>query len=188
MKRTGLVILIAILALIVLGAGWFIRTSNSFIAAEENVNRNWAEVQNQLQRRYDLVPNLVETVKGYAAHEEEVFTAIANARARLAGAQGPAEIQAAVNQFESALSRLLVVVENYPQLKADKSFNDLMYELSGTENRIAVARGRYNEAVQAYNVKIRMFPASIVASMRGLQPKQMFEAAPAALEAPRVQF
>lgn len=188
MKRTGLVFLIAILALIVLGAGWFIRTSNSFIAAEENVNRNWAEVQNQLQRRYDLVPNLVETVKGYAAHEEEVFTAIANARARLAGAQGPAETQAAVNQFESALSRLLVVVENYPQLKADKSFNDLMYELSGTENRIAVARGRYNEAVQAYNVKIRMFPASIVASMRGLQPKQMFEAAPAALEAPRVQF
>jgi LemA protein len=188
LKRIGLVVLFAILALLVIGGGWFIRTSNSFVAAEEGVNVQWAEVQNQLQRRYDLIPNLVETVKGYAAHEEEVFTAIADARAKLGGASTPAETQQAVNQMESALSRLLVVVENYPELKADKSFNDLMYELSGTENRIAVARARYNESVQSFNVKIRMFPASIVAGIKGLQAKTMFEATPAALEAPKVQF
>ncbi len=188
MKRLGLVVLVAIVALVVMGGGWFVRTSNSFVTAEENVNVQWAEIQNQLQRRYDLVPNLVETVKGYAAHEEGVFTAIADARAKLGGASTPAQTQEAVNQMEGALSRLLVVIENYPQLKADKSFNDLMYELSGTENRIAVARGRYNESVQAFNVKIRMFPASIVAGIKGLTAKTMFEAAPSALTAPKVQF
>lgn len=188
MKKTGLVVVLVILALVFVGGSWFVKTGNSFVRGEESVNVQWAEVQNQLQRRYDLIPNMVETVKGYAAHEEGVFTAIAEARAKLGGARTVDETQEAVNQMEGALSRLLLVIENYPQLKADESFNNLMYELSGTENRIAVARQRYNDAVQSYNVMIKLFPNSIVANIKGAQPKQMFEANPAALEAPKVKF
>lgn len=188
MKRTGLVVVIVLLALVVLFASGFVRISNSIVRAEEDVNVQWSEVQNQLQRRYDLIPNLVETVKGYAAHEEEVFTAIAEARAKLGGARTVDEMAQAVNQLEGALSRLLVVIENYPELKADAHFSELMYELSGTENRIAVARMRYNESVQSYNVYIRIFPNSIIAGMKGVSPKQMFEAAEGAEKAPEVKF
>ena len=126
MKRTGLVVVIVLLALVVLFASGFVRISNSIVRAEEDVNVQWSGVQNQLQRRYDLIPNLVETVKGYAAHEEEVFTAIAEARAKLGGARTVDETAQAVNQLEGALSRLLVVIENYPELKADTHFSELM--------------------------------------------------------------
>jgi LemA protein len=188
LKKSGLAVLVLVLAIVaVLGIG-FVSVSNSIIRSEEEVNVSWAEVQNQYQRRYDLIPNLVETVKGYAAHEEEVFTAIADARAKLGGAQTVPETAEAVNAVEGALSRLLLVVENYPELKADASFRDLTYELSGTENRIAVARQRYNTSVQSYNVKIRTFPNSIVAGMRGVVPKDMFEAQTGASVAPEVKF
>lgn len=188
MKRPLVVIAIAIAVLAAIAGVAFISISNSIVASEEAVNASWSEVENQLQRRFDLIPNLVETVKGYAAHEKEVFAAIAEARSKLAGAQTvPQKIEAS-NALEGALSRLLMVVENYPQLKADASFRELMYELSGTENRIAVARQRYNETVRAFNVKIRIFPNSIVAGMRGITPRELFEAQSGAESAPKVRF
>ena len=134
---------------------------NKFVSQEEAIKAQWAQVQNQLQRRNDLIPNLVETVKGYASHEEAVYKDIADARARLLAAKSPEESIQAANQTTSALGRLLAVVENYPQLKANEQFNRLMDELSGTENRIAVERMRYNEAIQVYNTSRRQFPANI---------------------------
>ena len=131
---------------------------NRFVSQEEAIKAQWAQVQNQLQRRNDLIPNLVETVKGYAAHEEGVYKDIADARSRLLAARSPEETIQAANQQTGALGRLLAVVENYPQLRANEQFNRLMDELSGTENRIAVERMRYNEAVQAYNTSRRQFP------------------------------
>ncbi len=168
--------IIGIVAVLLIGVYGFVSISNNMITFEENVNVAWSEVENQQQRRYDLIPNLVETVKGYASHEEEIFTSIAEARSQLAGARTVSDKVEASNELEGALSRLLLVVENYPNLKADQSFRDLSYELSGTENRIAVARQRYNDAVRTFNVKIRTFPNSIVASMKGLEPMTMFEA------------
>ena len=131
---------------------------NRFVSQEEAVKAQWAQVQNQLQRRNDLIPNLVETVKGYASHEKEVFQQIAESRAKLAGAQTPADAMAAANQQSAALARLLVIVEQYPNLKANEQFNRLSDELAGTENRIAVERMRYNERVQEYNTSRRQFP------------------------------
>ncbi|MDI3280770.1 MAG: LemA family protein, partial [Bacillota bacterium] len=143
---------------------------------------------NQLQRRYDLIPNLVETVKGYTRHEEAVFKELADARSRYAGAATPQEKMAAAGQLESALGRLLVVVENYPNLKADQRFAQLQDELAGTENRIAVERMRYNQAVRRYNATIRRLPYNILASLFNFQPREYFEAAGGAQEAPKVQF
>jgi LemA protein len=161
---------------------------NRFVAQEEAVKAQWAQVQNQLQRRNDVIPNLVETVKGYAAHEKEVFQAVADSRARLAGAGTPADAIAAANQQSSALARLLAIVENYPQLKANESFNRLMDELAGTENRIAVERMRYNERVQEYNTSRRQFPGVITARIFRFQDYPLFDAPPAAREVPRVSF
>ena len=161
---------------------------NKFSTQEEAINAQWAEVQNQLQRRTDLIPNLVNTVKGYAAHEAGVFQAVADARSRLLAAKSPEETIQAANQQSSALGRLLAVAENYPQLKADAQFTRLMDELSGTENRLSVARMRYNEAVQAYNTQIRRFPTSLVASFRGFKERPYFEAAPGSEAAPKVKF
>lgn len=155
---------------------------------DESVTGQWAQVENQLQRRYELIPNLVETAKGYAAHEEEVFTAIADARSRLAGAATPDEQVAAANQMESALARLLVVVENYPDLKADRQFIQLMDELAGTENRIAVERQRFNEMVRDYNIVIRRMPTAFIARLMGFSAKEYFEATPGAETAPQVEF
>jgi LemA protein len=155
---------------------------------EEKIDSSWAEIDNQLKRRSDLIPNLVETVKGYASHEEEVFTQIADARAKLAGAGGVEETAESYNQLQSALSRLLVVVERYPNLKANENFKRLMDELAGTENRIAVARKRYNDAVRQFNTKIRQYPAVIVANSLGLEKQPYFEISEEAREVPEVEF
>jgi LemA protein len=161
---------------------------NRFVAQEEAVKAQWAQVQNQLQRRNDLIPNLVETVKGYAGHEASVFKDIAEARSRLLAARSPDETIQAANQQSSALGRLLAVVENYPQLKANEQFNRLTDELSGTENRIAVERMRYNETVQAYNTSRRQFPGNLTAGMFGFKEYPLFEAPPEAKQVPKVNF
>ena len=161
---------------------------NKFSTQEETINAQWAEVQNQLQRRNDLIPNLVETVKGYAAHESGVFKEVADARSRLLAAKSPEETIQAANQQTSALGRLLAVVENYPQLKADAQFIRLQDELAGTENRLSVARMRYNEAVQAYNTQRRKFPSNVTAKMFGFKEHPYWEVPPEARQAPKVTF
>src|SRR6187402_2773258 len=161
---------------------------NRFVSQEEAVKAQWAQVQNQLQRRNDLIPNLVETVKGYASHEKEVFQQIAESRAKLSGAQTPADAIAAANQQSVALARLLVIVEAYPNLKANEQFNRLSDELAGTENRIAVERMRYNERVQEYNTGRRQFPGVITAKIFSFPDYPLFEAPPSAREVPKVSF
>ncbi|MDD3695240.1 MAG: LemA family protein [Lentisphaeria bacterium] len=191
MKKTIIIIVLALLALFLLAASWVISSRNSLINQDEAVNLQWSEIDTQLQRRSDLIPNLVNTVKGYAAHESEIFTAVADARSKLIGASTPAEKAGAETAVSSALSRLLAIAENYPQLKADSSFVRLQDELAGTENRIAVARGRYNGAVKNFNAAIRMFPGSLFAPGLGFSPAEYYEppAGRAALEqAPEVSF
>jgi len=161
---------------------------NRFVSQEEAIKAQWAQVQNQLQRRNDLIPNLVETTKGYAQHEESVYKDIADARSRLLAAKSPEETIQAANQQTTALGRLLAVVENYPQLKANEQFNRLMDELSGTENRIAVERMRYNEKVQEYNTSRRQFPANVTARLFGFKDYPFFEAPPEARQVPKVNF
>jgi LemA protein len=191
MKR-GTLILWIIIAILVIGAfslyGFFKTTYNSMVANQEMVNAAWAQVENQLQRRYDLIPNLVETVRGYAEHEREVFIQVTEARARVGGATTREEQISANQELSSALARLLVVVENYPQLKADQNFIRLQDELAGTENRIAVERRRYNEAVMAYNILIRTFPKNLIANLFGFKKAEFFEAPGEAKTAPKVQF
>jgi LemA protein len=161
---------------------------NRFVGQEEAIKTQWAQVENQLQRRNDLIPNLVETVKGVAQQEKDVFGQIAESRSKLAGARTPEETMDAANQQTSALSRLLVVVENYPQLRSNESFNRLMDELSGTENRLAVERMRYNERVQEYNTARRQFPANVTAGMFGFKEYPLFKAPPEATRVPSVTF
>lgn len=161
---------------------------NTLVTLDEQVNGAWAQVENQLQRRFDLIPNLVETVKGYAAHESEVLGALADARARYSGAASVQEKAAASTQLEGALSRLLVIVENYPQLKADSQFSRLQDELAGTENRIAVERMRYNQQVQAFNARIRRLPHAIYASIFGFSAREYFQPSEGAVNAPKVEF
>ena len=174
---------LALLALPLAGCGY-----NTFVAQEENVKAQWAQVQNQLQRRNDLIPNLVETTKGFAQHEESVYKDIADARSQLLSAKSPDETIAAANRQTSALGRLLAVVENYPQLKANEQFNRLMDELAGTENRLATARMRYNERIQEYNTSRRKFPGNVTAKMFGFKEYPYFEAPPSAQAAPKVDF
>jgi len=161
---------------------------NTFVSQEENVKAQWAQVQNQLQRRNDLIPNLVETTKGFAQHEESVYKDIADARSQLLNAKSPDETIAAANRQTSALGRLLAVVENYPQLKANEQFNRLMDELAGTENRLAVARQRYNEAVQQYNTARRQFPGNLTAKVFNFKDYPCFEAPAEAKQVPKVNF
>jgi LemA protein len=161
---------------------------NRLVTANESIDGAWAQVQTVLQRRSDLIPNLVETVKGYAAHEREVFENVAAARGRLAGAVTPAEASAANAQLTSALGRLLAIAESYPELKASENFRQLQDELAGTENRIAVERRRYNEAVRAYNVSVKRFPDNLVAGVFGFGPREYFEAEEGAEKAPEVKF
>ena len=161
---------------------------NTFVSQEESIKAQWAQVENQLQRRNDLIPNLVETTKGVAQQERDVFGQIAESRAKLAGARTPQETIQAANEQSSALARLLVVMENYPQLRSNETFNRLMDELAGTENRIAVERMRYNERVQEYNTNRRRFPSNVTASIFGFAEYPLFNAPPEAERVPKVDF
>jgi LemA protein len=183
-RRTTIrLVVLALAALPLAGCSY-----NKFVGQEEAVKAQWAQVENQLQRRNDLIPNLVETVKGYAAHEEGVYREIAEARSRLLSAKSPEETIAAANQQTSALGRLLAIAENYPQLKANEQFNRLMDELSGTENRIAVERMRYNQRIQEYNTARRQFPGNLTAKMFGFKEYPFFQAPAEARQVPKVNF
>jgi LemA protein len=187
--KKGLLGTLAVVALVVVVIGGSLAgTYNDLVGRDQDVKGKWAQVDNQLKRRADLIPNLVETVKGFASQEKSIMTAIADARAKLAGATGPAEAAAADAQLSGALSRLLVVVENYPNLKSDANFRALMYELSGTENRIAVARKDYNESVQSFNTKVRSFPTNLIAGMFGFGPAEFFAVGEADKQVPNVDF
>lgn len=161
---------------------------NEMVDQREGIDAAWAQVENQLQRRNDLIPNLVETTKGYASHEREIFTAVAEARSKLIGAQTREGKIEAANEVSSALSRLLAISERYPDLKADGQFARLSDELAGTENRIATERRRYNEAVRTYNTTVKQLPRSLYAGMLGFEPETYFEAPEAAQQVPQVQF
>lgn len=186
--KTLLIIVGIIILIIVIPYSYIKGTYNSLVAMDESVKGAWAQVENQLQRRYDLIPNYVETVKGYAAHEKEVFVKVTEARSKVAGAGSIDEKIQANNQLSSALSRLLVVVERYPELKANTNFIRLQDELAGTENRIAVERRRFNETVKVYNIKIRSFPTNIIAGMFGFEKATFFKVPKERQEAPKVKF
>jgi LemA protein len=191
--KKGTIVLLAILAgLLVVGLGiyGFVQgTYNDLVRKDEAVKAAWAQVETVLQRRLDLIPNLVETVRGYQIHEEEVLIRVTEARSRVAQSGGGIADQAkANNDLSSALSRLLVVVENYPQLKANENFARLQDELAGTENRISTERGRYNQAVRDYNVRVRGFPANLIAGIFHFERAEPFDAAPEAGTAPKVDF
>jgi LemA protein len=177
-----------ILLLVISLYGFFKGTYNRFVSMDEAVKSSWAQVENQLQRRYDLIPNLVETVKGYAKQEKDVLVEVTNARAKVGGAANVPDKITANNELSGALSRLMVVVERYPDLKSNQNFIRLQDELAGTENRIAVERMRYNDAVKAYNVAIRSFPANLLAGMFGFAKATFFEAPAAAKATPQVKF
>lgn len=187
MKKILGPIAIIVVILVILGV-MLVPSYNKFVNLEEEVDKSYAQVENQLQRRLDLIPNLVNTVKGYASHEKEVIAEISDARAKLAGASGPEEQAAADTELSNALGRLLVVVENYPDLKANQNFTQLMDELAGTENRIGVARMDYNNVVSDYNRQTKRFPGKLVASIFGFDEKEYFKADAAANEAPKVDF
>ena len=184
-KKIVLAIIVVLLFILVSNV---IGTYNSLVTKNENIDGKWSQVENNLQRRADLIPNLVETVKGYAAHEEEIFTAIAEARSKLIGATGVEETADANNQLSSALSRLLAISEAYPTLKADQNFRALQDELAGTENRIAVARRDCNNAVQEYNTKIQRFPTNIIAGIFGYEKREYFQADEGSKQVPEVKF
>jgi len=179
----GVIILVLIIAVFSIVGKY-----NSLVTTNENIDGKWSQVENNLQRRADLIPNLVETVKGYASHEKEIFTAISDARARLIGASGVDETAKANGELSGALNRLLAISEAYPALKADQNFKALQDELAGTENRIAVSRKDYNDAVQAYNTNVKRFPTNIVANIFGYQARQYFQAEEGAKELPKVKF
>ena len=187
-KKALLITLIVIVVLAGMIYSFFKGNYNKFVTLDEGVKSAWAQVENQLQRRYDLIPNLVETVKGYAKQEKDVLVEVTNARARATGATNVPDKINANNELTGALSRLLVVIEKYPDLKSNQNFLRLQDELAGTENRIAVERMRYNEVVQAYNVAIRSFPANMLAGMFGFAKAAFFEAPAAAKAAPQVKF
>ena len=199
--RGLLIALVVLVVLVVLGiviVGWGISINNQLVRLEQEVNSAWAQIQNVYQRRADLIPNLVETVKGFAAQERTVLEEVTRARASASGVQLTPQalndpkalerFQAVQNQLSGALSRLLVTVERYPELKSNQNFLALQTQLEGTENRIAVERRRFNEAVRDYNTRLRLFPGSLIAGMMGFQPKAFFEAAPGAAEPPKVKF
>ncbi|HLG56064.1 MAG TPA: LemA family protein [Vicinamibacterales bacterium] len=174
--------------LVMLSVGLSGCSYNRFVGQDEAIKTQWAQVENQLQRRNDLIPNLVETVKGIAQQEKDVFGQIAESRAKLSGAQTPEQRMQAANEQSTALARLLVIVENYPQLRSNESFNRLMDELAGTENRLAVERMRYNERVQEYNTSRRRFPSNVTAGIFGFKEHPLFNAPPEAERVPRVNF
>ncbi len=177
-----------VLGIVVIVALYIGGVYNGLVSSNEGVDAQWAQVESQYQRRLDLVPNLVNSVKGIMAQEDEIFTALAEARTKYGGAASSDEKAAAASEFEGALGRLLVVMENYPQLRSVEAVQSLMTELAGTENRISVERMRYNEHVRDYNVGVKTFPRSFLASMFGFGPRTMFEAAEGADTVPEVQL
>jgi LemA protein len=199
MGKLGLGCLVLLIGLVVIVGLTFASTNNRLVTLGQDVDKQWAEVENQYQRRADLVPNLVQTVQGAASFEKETLTAVTNARASVGRATvnpgkaptDPAELakfQAAQDQLGAALQRLLVVSENYPELKANASFRDLQAQLEGTENRITVARGRFNDSAQAYNTTILKFPTAFVARMLGFKEKPYFKAVAGSEQVPKVNF
>jgi LemA protein len=188
-KKKTLIVILAVIVLIAISAySFFAGNYNKFVRLDQAVKSSWAQVENQLQRRFDLIPNLVETVKGYAKHEKDVLTEVTNARSKVGGAGTVPDKIAANNELSGALSRLLLVVERYPDLKANQNFLHLQDELAGTENRIAVERMRYNEAVKTYNQAIKSFPANLIAGMFNFKEGAFFDAPKEAKTAPKVQF
>ena len=197
MKKKGTVTIIAIIAIVVIVILWGIRVNNRMITMEEGVNKAWSNVENVYQRRADLIPNLVNTVKGYAEHETSTFEAVVSARAKATSitvnpenmtADQLKEFQKAQNEVGGALGRLIAVSEAYPELKANENFKELQTQLEGTENRISVERRNFNEAANQYNTYIRKFPQSIIAGMRDFEKKPYFEAEEGANQAPKVEF
>jgi LemA protein len=196
--KIGLGILGVLILIVVLTISWFVGHYNNLVTMEEQVTQSWSQVENQYQRRADLIPNLVNTVKGYASHEKETFTAVTEARAKvnqinvssdmLNDPQKFQQFQAAQGGLSSALSRLLVTVEKYPELKANENFLQLQAQLEGTENRISVERRKFNKAVQGFNTTIRRFPANVIAGITGFSQKQYFEATAGSDVAPKVEF
>jgi len=187
-KNAGYIKWVVIIGVVLLLVVWFMGSYNSLVTLNQKTDTQWAQVENQFQRRFDLVPNLVSTVKGVAAQETAIFTAIAEARTRYSGAQTTDQKVAAANEYQSALGRLLVITENYPQLKSADSFNALMAELAGTENRVAVERGRFNEVVGEYNIATKRIPGSLVAALFGFEQKELFKAQEVAQATPVVNF
>jgi LemA protein len=196
--KTALIVLGVIVLILVIGFASLFGVYNRFVTAEQGVNEKWAQVQNVYQRRADLIPNLVETVKGFAAQEKTVLEAVTQARASASGIKATPELlndpvafkkfQDAQSQLGGALSRLLVTVERYPELKSNQNFLALQSQLEGTENRITVERMRFNETVRDYNTKIKLMPGALVAGMMGFKEKAFFEAAPGSETAPKVKF
>ncbi|NOY78053.1 MAG: LemA family protein [Calditrichaeota bacterium] len=187
-SKTWIWVLGVIIILLLIIYVQFKNTYNTLVQLDEQVKSAQSEIENQLQRRYDLIPNYVETVKGYAAHEKDVLVKITEARSRMGSASTLGEKLQANDQLNSALARLMVVVENYPNLKANENFIRLQDELAGTENRIAVARRRYIQAVQVYNQTVRKFPTNLIAGMLGFREKEQFKTVKAAQQAPKVNF
>lgn len=179
---------VVVLGVIAILAIWVGAKYNSFVRQNEAVDAQWAQVESQYQRRFDLIPNLVSSVQGIMKQEQKVFGDIADARTRYSGAQTTDQKAAAATQVESALGRLLVVMENYPQLKSAENVQSLMAELSGTENRIATERMRYNDMVRDYNVAVKSFPSSLIAGQFGFHAREMFQAQSGAEQAPKVNF
>lgn len=191
MQNKGLIITLSIILVILFIIGSFFGTYNKLQILDETVNSSWAQVENQLKRRNDLIPNLVNTVKGYAGHEKSIFVEVADARSRLAGAVKNKDVKGvsqANGEFSGALSRLLAIAENYPQLKANQNFTALQDEIAGTENRLAVARMDYNTSVKTINATIRTFPTNIIARISGIEAREYFEIEESEKAAPEVKF
>jgi LemA protein len=196
--RSGLLVLAVIALIVIIGLGWAVSVNNRLVGLDQTVQESWAQVQNIYQQRADLVPNLVETVKGFAAQERTVLEEVTRARANVAGIKVTPEVlndpaalrkfQEAQNQLSGALSRLLVTVERYPELKSNQNFLQLQSQLESIENRVAVERRRFNESVRDYNTEVRRVPGSLVASFRGFREKPFFEAAPGSEAAPKIKF
>jgi LemA protein len=196
--KTGLIVVGVLVVIVVIAFVWGIGVNNQIVGADVAVNEKWAQVQNVYQRRADLIPNLVETVKGFATQERTVLEEVTQARASAGSIKATPELlndpaafkkfQDAQNQLGGALSRLLVTVERYPELKSNQNFLALQSQLEGTENRITVERQRFNEAVRDYNLRVRVFPASLIASLRGFKEKPFFESTPGSETAPKVKF
>ena len=189
MISKGLMTVIGIVVVLLILVGAFVSIGNRLVALHESCGSAWAQVETVLQRRYDLIPNLVNTVKGYAAHERGLLEEVTRLRSQWGAATTQSDKAKIAGQLETGLARLLLVAEQYPDLKANQNFRDLQYELAGTENRIAVERQRYNDTVRAYNTRVRQFPASFIASLRNMEPSRpYFQADAKSREAPKVEF